>query len=234
MVDPRTGEIIKGHVSLGSLRVRQDYLIAQGLLAPFEHGMPADNKMLRMALQRLKQLAAHEVGHTLGLMHNYIASTQNRSSVMDYPSPLVSINNKNEIDLSDAYANQIGDWDKVTIAFGYQDFISGTDEPKALNAILTDAAKNGLTFISDRDARDPAGLHPSAHLWDNGKDPVSWLLARTSVPRRDNRERVAGTDPLSKFDPRLRKLRIEKGAPTSKLTGTEDSRQHLARRQALT
>ena len=181
VVDPRTGEIIKGHVSLGSLRVRQDYLIAQGLLAPFEHGMPADNKMLRMALQRLKQLAAHEVGHTLGLMHNYIASTQNRSSVMDYPSPLVSINNKNEIDLSDAYANQIGDWDKVTIAFGYQDFISGTDEPKALNAILTDAAKNGLTFISDRDARDPAGLHPSAHLWDNGKDPVSGLKQVLSV-----------------------------------------------------
>ena len=175
VVDPRTGEIIKGHVSLGSLRVRQDYLIAQGLLAPFEHGLPEDNKMLQMALQRLKQLAAHEVGHTLGLMHNYIASTQNRSSVMDYPSPVVSVNSKNDIDLSEAYTNQIGDWDKVTIAYGYQDFKTGTDEPKALDAILTDAAKKGLTFISDRDARDPAGLNPNAHLWDNGKDPVSGL-----------------------------------------------------------
>ena len=175
VVDPRTGEIIKGHVSLGSLRVRQDYLIAQGLLAPFEHGLPEDNKMLQMALQRLKQLAAHEVGHTLGLMHNYIASTQNRSSVMDYPSPVVRVNSKNDIDLSEAYTNQIGDWDKVTIAYGYQDFKTGTDEPKALDAILTDAAKKGLTFISDRDARDPAGLNPNAHLWDNGKDPVSGL-----------------------------------------------------------
>ena len=175
VVDPRTGEIIKGNVTLGSLRVRQDYMIASGLLSPFENGVPADNKMLKMSLQRLKQLAAHEIGHTLGLMHNYIASTQGRASVMDYPSPVVTINNKGELDLSDAYTNQIGDWDKVTISYGYSDFAPGTNEATALNKILTDAAKNGLTFISDRDARDPAGLHPTAHLWDVGKDPVSGL-----------------------------------------------------------
>jgi len=175
VVDPRTGEIIKGNVTLGSLRVRQDYMIAQGLLSPFENGVPADNKMLKMSLQRLKQLAAHEIGHTLGLMHNYIASTQGRASVMDYPSPVVGINNKGELDLSDTYTNQIGDWDKVTITYGYSDFAAGTNEATALNKILTDAAKNGLTFISDRDARDPAGLHPAAHLWDVGKDPVSGL-----------------------------------------------------------
>lgn len=175
VVDPRTGEIIKGNVTLGSLRVRHDYLIAQGLLAPFENGVPADNKMLKMSLQRLKQLAAHEIGHTLGLMHNYIASTQGRASVMDYPSPVVTINNKGELDLSDAYTNQIGDWDKVTISYGYSDFPAGTNEANALNKILSDAGKNGLTFISDRDARDPAGLHPTAHLWDVGKDPVSGL-----------------------------------------------------------
>ena len=181
VADPRTGEIIKGNVTLGSLRVRQDYLIAQGLLAPFENGIPADNKMLQMALQRLKQLAAHEVGHTLGLMHNYIASTQGRSSVMDYPSPAVSINDKGEIDLGNAYTNQIGDWDKVTIAYGYTDFTAGTDEGLALNKIITDAAKNGLTFISDRDARDPGGLHPAAHLWDVGKDPVSGLKDQMKI-----------------------------------------------------
>ena len=94
VVDPRTGEIIKGQVSLGSLRVRQDYLIAQGLLAPFENGMPEDDKMLAMALDRLKQLSAHEVGHTIGLMHNYAASVSNRASVMDYPHPLIKLNSK--------------------------------------------------------------------------------------------------------------------------------------------
>jgi len=128
-----------------------------------------------MSLQRLKQLAAHEIGHTLGLMHNYIASTQGRASVMDYPSPVVTINNKGEIDLDNAYTNQIGDWDKVSINYGYADFVAGTNEAMALNKIITDAGKNGLTFISDRDARDPAGLHPAAHLWDVGKDAVSGL-----------------------------------------------------------
>ncbi len=175
VVDPRTGEIIKGHVSLGSLRVRQDYLIAQGLLAPFENGMPADNKMLRMALERLKQLAAHEVGHTIGLQHNYAASVVNRSSVMDYPPPSLSLNAKGEIDLSNAYATGIGEWDKVSITWGYADFAQGVDQKAALNKIMTDAYKRGLQFISDRDARTPGGLHPTAHLWDNGNNPVDEL-----------------------------------------------------------
>jgi len=175
VVDPRTGEIIKGHVTLGSLRVRQDYLIAQGLLAPFENGVPADDKMLKMALKRLSQLAAHEVGHTIGLMHNYAASVVNRSSVMDYPPPAMSLNAKGEIDLSDAYATGIGEWDKVSVTWGYQDFAKGTDEKSGLNKILTDAYKKGLQFISDRDARAVSGSHPTAHLWDNGKNPVDEL-----------------------------------------------------------
>jgi hypothetical protein len=175
VVDPRTGEIIKGQVSLGSLRVRQDYLIAQGLLAPFENGMPKDDKMLKMALERLKQLAAHEVGHTLGLMHNYASSVNDRASVMDYPHPLARLNEKGEIDLSNAYDLKIGDWDKVSITWGYQDFPAGTNEATALNKMLTDATKKGLQFISDRDARAAGGLHPYAHLWDNGKDPVTEL-----------------------------------------------------------
>ena len=167
VVDPRTGEIIKGNVTLGSLRVRQDYLIAQGLLAPFEKGMPADtaNPMLKMALHRLRHLAAHEVGHTLGLLHNYIASAQGRASVMDYPHPLIGLDSHGNIDLSDAYTDEIGDWDKVSIIWGY-----GENDN-----IIKEAAAKGLTFISDRDARDPGGLHPNAHLWDNGKDPVTGL-----------------------------------------------------------
>ncbi len=175
VTDPRTGEIIKGHVTLGSLRVRQDYLIAAGLLAPFENGVPADDKMLKMALERLKQLSAHEIGHTIGLQHNYAASVSNRASVMDYPHPLVRINAARQIDLSDAYDNKIGDWDKVAIAYGYQDFPAGTNEAVALNKILDDAAKKGLQFISDQDARAPGGLHPQAHLWDNGSNAIDEL-----------------------------------------------------------
>lgn len=176
VVDPRTGEIIKGNVTLGSLRVRQDYLIATGLLAPFENGVPTDNKMLKMSLQRLRQLAAHEVGHTLGLMHNYASSVNNRASVMDYPPPFVRVNDKGEIDLKDAYTNSIGEWDKVSISWGYGDFSKEKNPAAAEDKILSDATlKKGLQFISDRDARAAGGLHPQAHLWDNGTDPVAEL-----------------------------------------------------------
>lgn len=175
VVDPRTGEILKGNVTLGSLRVRQDYLIATGLLSPFKEGVDADPRMLTMALQRLKQLSAHEIGHTLGFMHNYISSTQGKASVMDYPAPDAYINAAGEIDLGKAYTNEISDWDKVTVAYAYQDFPAGNNEKLALDKILMDAAGKGLTFISDRDARDPAGIHPTAHLWDNGKDVTASL-----------------------------------------------------------
>ena len=175
VTDPRTGEIIKGHVTLGSLRVRQDYLIATGLLAPFENGTPADDKMMKMALDRLKQLSAHEIGHTIGLMHNYAASVSSRASVMDYPHPVVQLNARGEIDISDAYDKKIGDWDKAAITFGYQDFPDGVNEAAALNKILSDAAAKGLQFISDQDARPVGGLHPQAHLWDNGEDAVTEL-----------------------------------------------------------
>jgi len=176
VVDPRTGEIIKGNVTLGSLRVRQDYLIAQGLLAPFENGiLPADDKMLKMALARLSQLAAHEVGHTLGLMHNYAASVSGRASVMDYPHPTVTLNVNGDIDLSNAYAKGIGEWDRTSINWGYSDWGSGTDEKAKLDGILADASAKGLKFIADRDANNAGGLHPFAHLWDNGTNAVDEL-----------------------------------------------------------
>src|ERR1035437_9508446 len=155
IVDPRTGEIIKGLVTLGSLRVRQDYLIAEGLLAPYETGKPAPPEMEKMALARLRQLSAHEVGHTLGLAHNYIASTAGRASVMDYPPPFAQLRADGTVDLSDAYAIGIGEWDKVSIAFGYQDFPKGTDEPRALTGILDAARAHGLIFLTDKDARPP-------------------------------------------------------------------------------
>ncbi|MCK5210931.1 MAG: DUF5117 domain-containing protein, partial [Cyclobacteriaceae bacterium] len=113
VMDPRTGEIIKGHISLGSLRVRQDFLIAEGLLAPYETGTEVSPEMQEMALARLRQLSAHEVGHTLGLAHNFAASVSNRASVMDYPHPFVKINEDGSFDLSGAYDNGIGEWDRV-------------------------------------------------------------------------------------------------------------------------
>ena len=181
VVDPRTGEIIKGNVRLGSLRVRQDYLIAQGLLAPFENGTPVDDKMLKMSLARLRQLSAHEVGHTLGLLHNYAASVINRSSVMDYPPPAAIINSNGDIDLTNAYATGIGDWDKIAITWGYSDFVKGSDEKSALNKILTDAHQKGFLYISDQDARPAGGLHPYAHLWDNGTNAVEALQMAMKV-----------------------------------------------------
>jgi len=174
--DPRTGEIIKGHVSLGSLRVRQDYLIAQGLLAPFEEGKPASEELTKMALARLRQLSAHEVGHTLGLAHNYVSSSYDRGSVMDYPHPFIKLDANGNIDLSDAYDAGIGEWDKVTIKYGYTQFMDNQDEVAELNNILMEGIDQGIIFLSDQDARPEGSAHPKAHLWDNGKDAADELL----------------------------------------------------------
>ncbi|CCG99582.1 hypothetical protein FAES_1572 [Fibrella aestuarina BUZ 2] len=183
IVDPRTGEILKGKVTLGSLRVRQDYLIAQGLTARFENNSADTAALMPMALARLRQLAAHEVGHTLGLPHNYIASTVNRSSVMDYPHPLVGILANNKLTLDSAYATGIGAWDKVAITYGYQDFPKGTNEKAALDKLIDDYVKKGLKFLSDQDARPEGSAHPDTHLWDGQADATD-ELARTLAIRR--------------------------------------------------
>ncbi len=181
--DPRTGEIIKGHVSLGSLRVRQDYLIAEGLLSPYAQGGERSPESEAMALARIRQLAAHEVGHTLGLAHNYIASTQGRASVMDYPHPLATLRPDGGVDLSDAYHEGIGEWDKVAIAWGYQDFPPATDTRAALDRIITEARDRGLTFLTDQDARPTGSAHPQTHLWDNGGDVTAELDRMMQVRR---------------------------------------------------
>ena len=175
ITDPRTGEILKGHVTLGSLRVRQDYLIAEGLLAPYETGKAVSPAMEKMALARLRQLAAHEVGHTLGLAHNYIASTADRASVMDYPHPLASLRPDGTIDLGDAYATGIGEWDKVAIEYGYAQFAPKTDEAAALTDIIDAARVRGLIFLTDKDARPLGSPHPQVHLWDGGVNAVDEL-----------------------------------------------------------
>jgi len=184
IVDPRTGEIIKGQVSLGSLRVRQDFLIAEGLLQPYEDGKPTSPEMLQMAVARLRQLAAHEVGHTLGLYHNYSASTRDRSSVMDYPMPRIKMRADGSIDLSEAYAAGIGSWDKRAILYGYQDFGPRADEKAALAAVMKQTLAEGYVFISDADARAAGGAHPTAHLWDDGPNAADELNRLMDVRRQ--------------------------------------------------
>lgn len=184
ITDPRTGEIIKGQVSLGSLRVRQDFLIAEGLLQPYEDGKPTSPEMLRMGVARLRQLAAHEVGHTLGLYHNYSASTKDRSSVMDYPMPRIKVRADGSIDLSEAYATGIGSWDKRAILYGYQDFGPRADEKAALNAVMKQTLAEGYVFISDADARAAGGAHPTAHLWDDGPNAAAELNRLLDVRRQ--------------------------------------------------
>ncbi|MDB5153994.1 MAG: hypothetical protein JWR54_2745 [Mucilaginibacter sp.] len=173
--DPRTGEIIKGQVSLGSLRDRQDFLIAEGLVQPYEDGKPVSDKMMKLVLARLHQLAAHEVGHTLGMQHNFTASVNNRASVMDYPPPVVSLNTEGTIDLSNAYTTEIGGWDKRAILYGYQDFPAGTNVEEALKNIMAETLKEGFLFISDGDARPAGSAHPQAHLWDAGTNAADEL-----------------------------------------------------------
>jgi hypothetical protein len=177
VVDPRTGEIIKGNVTLGSLRGRQDYLIAEALLSPYKDGkVPAHDPMLAMVLARLRQLAAHETGHTLGLMHNFAASTYGQgTSVMDYPHPYVTLDANGKPDLSHAYAAGIGAWDKVAIDYGYRQFAPRADEHAELNKILGEAEKRGIPYLSDEDARPFGSASPIAHLWDNGPDATAEL-----------------------------------------------------------
>ncbi len=204
ITDPRTGEIIKGQVTLGSLRVRQDYLIFTSLLSPYINGQPVTDKMRTAAVHRLRQLAAHEVGHTLGLQHNYASSFNNRASVMDYPHPNVFVNDKGAIDFSDIYTNEIGEWDKRAITYGYQDFDKSMDENKALQNLLIENSKNGLQFIADADARSASGFHPNAHLWDNQADAVAGLNQVIDVRKKAisqfGEQAIPNGTPLSKLE----------------------------------
>ena len=171
VVDPRTGEIIKGHVTLGSLRVRQDYLIALGLTSPFKDGSTDTTAQQEMALDRIRQLSAHEVGHTLGIAHNFAASENNRASVMDYPHPKISIIN-GKISLEGAYDKGIGAWDIHAVAYGYQDFASDVEATEALAKIIVKGRNEGLSFKSDPDTRSSRHASANGHMWENGSNPL--------------------------------------------------------------
>jgi len=185
VIDPRTGEILKGNVTLGSLRIRTDVLIAEGLVPQFDemHDRalsaldPATSPSM-MALARIRQLAAHETGHTLGLDHNMAASSYGRASVMDYPAPYVKITN-GKLDLSDAYAKGIGSYDKWVIRYAYAQFAPGASEEQELDRIVREAP----LFITDPESRPVSAAHPQASVWDSPGNNVEMLRHEIEVRR---------------------------------------------------
>ena len=180
IADPRSGEIIKGHVSLGSLRIRQDQMIAEALTAPFTGENEQASAAIEMALARLRQLSAHEVGHTLGLNHNFSASLSGDASVMDYPHPNLTLDDDGKVRLDEAYKTGISPWDTLAIRYGYSQFAQGL-EKSGLQQILQDGEASGIAFMEDRDARVPGSAHPTAHLWDNGQDTLTRLDELLSI-----------------------------------------------------
>ncbi|MBX7055988.1 MAG: zinc-dependent metalloprotease, partial [Pyrinomonadaceae bacterium] len=219
VVDPRTGEIIKGDVTLDSQRARQDFLLGAGMspqyspagnacdlgLSPnVDYLDTSDNSTnaKSMSYARIRQLSAHEVGHTLGFTHNFAASTYGRGSVMDYPAPMVEIKD-GKLDLSNAYAVGIGSFDKFAVKYAYSEFSAGAIESYELEKIVREGVASGMLFLSDSDARPAGASNPLANLWDNGPDPVAML-------RHEMKVRRIG---LSQFSIR----NIDKGAPLSEL-----------------
>lgn len=179
-VDPRTGEIIKGVVTLGSDRHRQDYLIAEGLLQPYEDGKPVPKAMEEMALARIRQLSAHEIGHTLGFNHNFAASLKDRASVMDYPYPKFSLKADGTVDISNAYATGIGSWDKRAVLWGYTQFKAGIDEDKELDKMMAETLKQGFLYIPDIGGN----AHPASNQWDDGTNPIDQMTNIMQVRRK--------------------------------------------------
>ena len=182
IVDPRTGEFLKGHVILGSQRVRQDRMIFEGLAGTQKSGTGDADDPVELALDRIRQLSAHEVAHALGFGHNFAASINNRASVADYPAPWVIARGNGTLDFSNAYDEGIGEWDKVTVQWLYGEFDPATEQEE-LDQVVADARAQGLLFSVDGHGRSAGTAHPLASVWDNGADPVAELENVMAVRR---------------------------------------------------
>jgi hypothetical protein len=168
-----------------------------------------------MVLARTRQLAAHETGHTLGLAHNFAASSfphtpEESVSVMDYPHPWITLDKNGVPTISQSYATNIGIWDKVSIDYGYREFDKSNksaEDPAALNAILAASEKTGLIYITDEDSRPLGGAHPHSHLWDNGVDPADELerimTIRTAALKRFGENAITKGTPLAQLEDTL-------------------------------
>jgi len=183
VVDPRTGEVIKAQVILGSQRVRQDRMIFEGLAGADKSGTGVPDDPVELALARIRQLSAHEVGHPLGFAHNFAASVNNRASVMDYPAPLVRATASGGLDFSEAYGVGVGAWDKFAVHWLYSEFGADIDADAEREAMIRRAYASGLKFVTDSEGRSTGAAHPAGSVWDNGADPVE-MLAETMQVRR--------------------------------------------------
>jgi len=222
IIDPRTGEIVRGVVNLGSLRLRQDYMHGQGMVPPFSGGITSpggggyfdfaaapnfeylaqvapQSDAVEMALARVRQLSAHEVGHTLGFPHNYMASSYGRESVMDYPAPFAQIDANGDIDLSDAYVQRIGKYDELSVNYLYREFPAGTDEVQALAQIAQQGVRDGLIYMGHTNNNFIGAGHQFASVWDNGSNLVDQLKLEIRV-REIGLERF-GTDAIRPGEP---------------------------------
>ena len=182
VTDPRTGEIVKGSVLLGSLRVRQDMLIFEGLVGADQDGTGGPNDPVQVSLARIRQLGAHEVGHALGFAHNFAASTQDRASVMDYPAPRVKVT-AGKIDLSDAYGVGVGSWDRFIVDWLYGPVPDGPEGEAILAAKARAETDKGARYVSDYDSRPANAAQPWGSLWDDGADPAAELNRMMGVRR---------------------------------------------------
>ncbi len=242
VIDPRTGEIVRGVVNLGSLRLRQDYLHGQGMVAPFAGGTASaegggylsdlwpvgdrayweacllaaapdfeylaqvaeNSDAVEMALARVRQLSAHEVGHTLGFPHNYMASAYGRESVMDYPAPLVEIDGSGNLDLANAYVPRIGEYDKLSTNWLYREFAAGADEVAALNAVAQQGIRDGLIYMGHTNNNFIGAAHQYASVWDNGSNLVDHLKHEIRVREiglsRFGTDMIRTGEPLSNLE----------------------------------